>query len=79
MAMFPRSSEINIMKLVGATDWFILLPFIIEGLVIGITGAFAGNLSLFFVYSFIYTKAMEFTPELSLIQPNFVIYSMLCP
>lgn len=79
MAVFPRSSEINIMKLVGATDWFIRLPFIIEGLVIGITGAFTGNLSLFFVYSIIYTKAIEFTPELSLVQPTFVINTMLCP
>lgn len=79
MSMFQRRSEISIMKFVGATDWFIRWPFIIEGLVIGITGAFVGNLSLFFVYSFIYTKTMEFTPELSLVQPAFVTNTMLCP
>lgn len=77
MTVFSRRSEISIMKFVGATDWFIRWPFIIEGLFIGIMGAFVGNLSLFFVYSLIYTIAMEFIPELSLIQPIFVINAML--
>ena len=77
IVIFQRRSEINIMKLVGATDWFIRWPFVIEGLFIGIIGAFVGNLSLFFVYSFVYTKAMDFTPELSLVQPIFVTNTML--
>jgi len=34
-----RQAEINIMKYVGATDWFIRWPFIIEGLLIGLVGA----------------------------------------
>jgi len=34
-----RQAEINIMKYVGATDWFIRWPFIIEGIVIGLIGA----------------------------------------
>lgn len=78
MAVFSRKSEISIMKLAGATNWFIRWPFIIEGVVIGITGAFVGTLCLFFVYSFIYTIAMVFTPELSLVQPAFVT-NMLWP
>lgn len=77
MAMFQRRYEVNIMKLVGATNWFIRWPFIIEGVVIGIAGAFAGNLSLFVIYTFIYTKVMAFTPELSLVQPSFIINTML--
>lgn len=76
MDVFSKKSEIAIMKSVGATDWFIRWPFIIQGLVIGIIGAFVGNLSIFFVYSLIYTKAMEFTVELSLVQPIFVINTM---
>lgn len=35
-----RKNEIGIMKYVGATDWFIKWPFIIEGIIIGIVGAF---------------------------------------
>ena len=34
-----RQAEINIMKYVGATDWFIRWPFIIEGILIGLVGA----------------------------------------
>lgn len=79
MAMFQRRYEINIMKFVGATNWFIRWPFIIEGVFIGIAGAFVGNLSLFVTYTFIYTKAMAFTPEISLVQPYFIINTMLWP
>lgn len=77
IGVFSRRSEISTMKFVGATDWFIRWPFIIEGLIIGIIGAFVGNLSLFCVYSLIYIKAMEFTAELSLVQPTFVTNTML--
>jgi cell division transport system permease protein len=30
-AMFARRREIEVMKLVGATDWFIRIPFMLEG------------------------------------------------
>ncbi|MBR7164122.1 MAG: permease-like cell division protein FtsX [Clostridia bacterium] len=39
LAVFSRRKEINIMKYVGATDWFIRWPFIIEGIIIGVIGA----------------------------------------
>ena len=40
MAMFARRREIEVMKLVGATNWFIRVPFMLEGLVQGLVGAF---------------------------------------
>lgn len=39
MAIFARRREISVMKLVGATNWFIRLPFIAEGLIQGLVGA----------------------------------------
>ena len=36
LTMYVRRLEISIMKSVGATDWFIRLPFLVEGMVIGI-------------------------------------------
>lgn len=39
LTVYTRRKEINIMKFVGATDWFIRWPFIIEGIAIGIIGA----------------------------------------
>jgi cell division transport system permease protein len=37
-AMFARRREIEVMKLVGATDWFIRVPFMLEGLIQGFIG-----------------------------------------
>jgi cell division transport system permease protein len=37
-AIFARRREIEVMKLVGATDWFIRIPFMLEGLLHGIIG-----------------------------------------
>jgi cell division transport system permease protein len=39
MAIFARRREVSVMKLVGATNWFIRLPFIAEGLIQGVIGA----------------------------------------
>jgi cell division transport system permease protein len=42
-AMFARRREIEVMKLVGATNWFIRLPFMLEGLLQGLAGAAFGS------------------------------------
>jgi cell division transport system permease protein len=47
MALFARRKEIGIMKLVGATNWFIRIPFLIEGMLQGLLGAGAAILGLF--------------------------------
>lgn len=39
ITMFSRSLEISIMKAVGATNWFIRWPFLVEGIIIGIISA----------------------------------------
>ncbi|GIU99169.1 MAG: cell division protein FtsX [Actinomycetota bacterium] len=47
MGLFARRKEIGIMKLVGATNWRIRLPFLIEGLFESLVGAVAAILFLF--------------------------------
>jgi len=39
LSIFSRRREIEVMKLVGATNWFVRLPFMIEGLICGFGGA----------------------------------------
>jgi cell division transport system permease protein len=46
-AMFARRREIEVMKLVGATNWFIRIPFMLEGLIQGLIGAVAASFALF--------------------------------
>lgn len=51
LTVFARRKEINIMKFVGATDWFIRWPFIIEGIIIGLIGAVVSFVVLSYGYS----------------------------
>lgn len=46
LAIFARRREISIMKLVGASNWFIRVPFMLEGLIHGIFGTLAAVLLL---------------------------------
>ncbi len=39
LSLFARRREVEVMKLVGATDWFIRWPFVIEGIMVGAAGA----------------------------------------
>ena len=39
LSIFARRREVEVMKLVGATNWFIRWPFMIEGVIVGLVGA----------------------------------------
>src|SRR5262249_52105210 len=39
MAIYARRREVTVMKLVGATNWFIRIPFMFEGMFQGLVGA----------------------------------------
>jgi cell division transport system permease protein len=46
LSIFARRREIEVMKLVGATNWFVRGPFMIEGLICGIAGSLAAVILL---------------------------------
>ena len=46
LSIFSRRREIEVMKLVGATNWFVRGPFMLEGLLCGLAGAFGAVLLL---------------------------------
>jgi cell division transport system permease protein len=46
LSIFSRRREIEVMKLVGATNWFVRGPFMIEGLLCGLAGSLAAVLLL---------------------------------
>lgn len=61
LTVFARRREISIMKYIGATNWFIRWPFVVEGVVIGLLGAVISYMITGYFYNEIETK---FTSEL---------------
>ena len=62
LTVFARRKEIAIMKYVGATDWFIRIPFILEGLTLGLIG---GGIAALAVRSFYSAMAAKIYSTLS--------------
>ena len=56
MTVFARRRDIGIAKFLGATDWFIRWPFIIEGVIMGVVGALIALAIVVPGYNYIYTS-----------------------
>jgi cell division transport system permease protein len=76
MGMFARRKEIGIMRLVGATNWRIRVPFLIEGLVEALLGAATAIAGLFLVKVFVVDRLRGTAPWLPLIQNTDVVAIM---
>ena len=67
LTVFARRKEIAIMKYVGATDWFIRWPFLLEGVVLGFFGGFLASIALRSIYGLITAKVYSTLAFLPLI------------
>ncbi len=75
VTMFSRRVEITIMKSVGATNWFIRIPFIVEGLLIGVISGVVSATALFFGYDKITEVVYGIVPFLSIVDiDDFMLY-----
>lgn len=77
ITIFSRRTEIEIMKLVGATNWFIRWPFLIEGALIGLVGSLipAGIITYGYLEGFRYGQNYLAGSYMGLLEPNpFLIY-----
>lgn len=54
-----RSAEINIMKYIGATDFFVRAPFVLEGMLIGLMGAAIPLGIIYSIYNYALTYVLE--------------------
>ena len=69
LTVFARRREIAIMKYVGATNWFIRWPFLLEGLLLGFIGGLIADMALFQFYRFVLTEvhvSLAFLPLVSM-------------
>lgn len=53
LTVFARRKEVSLMKYVGATDWFIRWPFLLEGMILGLVGGGVACILIGVVYSVI--------------------------
>lgn len=76
IAIFTRMREINIMKYIGATNWYIRVPFIFEGVIIGLIGSVISALLLILLYTKFYGYLINGNHTLftnNLIQPRYIM------
>ncbi|MBQ9365441.1 MAG: permease-like cell division protein FtsX [Schwartzia sp.] len=59
LTVFARRTEVAIMKYVGATDWFIRWPFMLEGIVLGAMGGTVAFIALRIAYNMIVAKIYD--------------------
>ena len=55
MGIAVRKDEINIMKYIGATDFFVRAPFVVEGILIGLIGSILPLIIIYFIYTHVIT------------------------
>ncbi len=77
LTVYSRRREVGIMKFVGATDWFIRWPFIIEGIIIGAIGSLASSGLLFFAYKFVVKAIVTNMFYVSLVPVTFVFSTLI--
>ncbi len=77
LTIFSRKREISIMRLVGASNFSIKVPFVIEGMILGLIGCVIPVGVLIYGYYFMYDHfgGQLFTPIFRLLNPNpFIFY-----
>lgn len=74
MSVFARRREIGIMKILGATNWFVRFPFILEGIVLGLVGGLLAVLVVDLGYISLVRKLQLSLPFLQpVVEPRMVL------
>lgn len=73
LSVFARRREISIMKLVGATDWYIRRPFMLEGIFLGLIGAAIASGATMWGYVRMVPRLQKAIPFLPVVQPTDVL------
>lgn len=77
-----RKSEIQVMKYIGATDYFVRAPFVVEGIVLGLIGSCIPLVAVYYIYiiaiKFINEKMAFLTSMFSTVEP-LTIFTTLIP
>ena len=73
LTLFARRREIRIMQLVGATNGFIRVPFLLEGLFYGVVGAALAAFALAMIYGIAQANASQLAREIMPLAPTSIV------
>lgn len=76
LTVFARRKEIRIMQLVGATDWFIRWPYLLEGAIVGVGGACLAIIILSSGYYYIVLQLKKSLPFIPLVQDTGMLINL---
>ena len=77
LAVYSIRREVGIMKFVGATDWFIRWPFVIEGMIIGAVGSLFATVILYFIYRGVFGFIASNLLIANLVPVSFILTTLL--
>jgi len=73
LSVYARRREIGIMKVLGATNWFIRMPFMLEGMVLGLLGGLVTAGIIYFGYHSLVARVNSTLPFIQLIDESQII------
>lgn len=76
LSVYARRREISIMKLVGATDWYIRRPFMLEGVFLGVIGSLIASGVTAYGYTRLAPRLQQSVPFLPVVQPTDVLLNL---
>ena len=77
MSVFSRRREIGIMKMLGATNLFVRMPFMLEGTMLGLAGGLVAVLIINFAYLSLLNKVIVTLPFIQLLDDPTTFYQVL--
>jgi cell division transport system permease protein len=77
LTVSARKNEIGIMKYIGATNWFIRWPFVIEGILLGIIGAVISGIIVSYGYGAVSQMLIKDLKIIKLIKPGDIVPGMI--
>ena len=64
LTIIARADELEIMRLVGATDAFVRMPFVLEGVIFGVIGAIVSSLTIIIFYNFLNPVVLRYLSDI---------------
>jgi cell division transport system permease protein len=77
LSVFARRKEIGIMKMLGATNWFVRFPFLLEGMFLGLTGSVLAVVAVYFGYLSLIARIEMSLPFFQLVSDRNVLVPLI--